>query len=121
MTESRDGRLLALFAEAREELDGRELTERVVLRTTRRRLLWLGSGTAFALAALLAAWAWLAIPLLEFALLISQVLTASLVDLGEGWLALLLLPVNSLAGLVALSGKGILMLRRRLATGLSWR
>ena len=58
--------------------------------TSRRLLL-----TATAAAALL-----LAAPLQEFALLLAQGLTTTLIDLGSGWLALIFAPINNIASLI---------------------
>lgn len=109
-----DPRLKSLFDEAKQDLDGEALTERVVATTRKRTHLLLAVAIAAALAVLAAAWLTLAMPLLDFAVLLSRLLTASIVDLGEGWLALLLLPLNSVAGLLALCTRGVLLLRKRL-------
>jgi len=114
MNDAYDEALQALFAAAREDLEGSDLTRRVVAATQRQRLLRLGTAALVVVALLTGAWAWLALPLLDFALLLSRTLTASLLDLGESWLALLLLPLNSLGGLLALGTKAVLMLRRRM-------
>ena len=117
MSSEHDPRLQALFARAEEPLEGRDLTTRVLSAARRRRLLALTGGAAAVLLALLASWLLLAIPLLEFAVLISSLLTTSLVDLGEGWLALILLPVNSFAGLLALLLRAAQLVRRRMVGG----
>jgi hypothetical protein len=112
MTEPVDQKLQALFAEAREELDGEALTARVMAGTRRKSLeLYLGIGGA-ALTIILATWLLLGVPLLAFALLVSQALSATLFDLGDGWLAMALMPVNNIASLIILSLKGLHSLRR---------
>jgi hypothetical protein len=105
--ENQDQLLQTAFAEARQDLDGEVLTDRVMAKT--RRLLYLLAAGVFALAAMLLAGTWLifGLPLLEFALLISQFLTMTLIDLGEGWLALVFMPINTVASLFVVTAKAI--------------
>lgn len=113
MTDSHDSGLQSLFRRAEESLDGEAITARVMAVTrTRRAWLWSG-GIAAALAGVLATWLTLGVPLLEFAVQVSNLLTTSLVDLGEGWLALILLPINSVAGVLAVTAKTAQFLRRK--------
>ena len=114
MAGDRDKLLQAAFAEARQNLDDEVFTARVMTRS--RNLLYLLAGGAISLAFVILAGIWLTIgiPLLEFAVLISQVFTTALVDLGEGWLALVFMPVNNIASLFVLSGKAILMVWKKL-------
>ncbi|MFC1695528.1 hypothetical protein ACFL1C_05320 [Pseudomonadota bacterium] len=114
MAGDRDKLLQAAFAEARQNLDDDVFTARVMTRS--RNLLYLLTGGAISLALVILAGVWLTIgiPLLEFAVLISQVFTTALVDLGEGWLALVFMPVNNIASLFVLSGKAILMAWKKL-------
>ena len=114
MAGDRDKLLQAAFAEARQNLDDEVFTARVMTRS--RNLLYLLTGGAISLALVILAGVWLTIgiPLLEFAVLISQVFTTALVDLGEGWLALVFMPVNNIASLFVLSGKAILMAWKKL-------
>ena len=58
---------------------------------------------------MLAAWHVFAGPLLDFAVLVSQFLTNPLVDLGEGWLALVFMPINNIASISVALGKLSLM------------
>jgi len=119
MTDTRDAALESLFRQADESLDGEAITASVMAATrTRQAWLW-GAGVAAALAGVLATWLTLGVPLLEFAVQVSNLLTTGLVDLGEGWLALILLPINSVAGLLALLAKTVLALRKRMR-GLSF-
>ncbi|MEJ2400112.1 MAG: hypothetical protein P8Y52_01855 [Xanthomonadales bacterium] len=109
MTESRDPLLQSVFEQARQELDGADLTASVMART-RRRLVTMAAAAAVAmLAIVLAAWSLIGTSLLEFAVLVSQFLTNPLIELGEGWLALIFLPVNNLASIFVLAGKLTLM------------
>jgi len=106
--EDQDPRLQALFAEARQELDGEEFTAGMMARTRlqRYRLPILLSG--FALVVTVCALIFTS-SLLEFVLLVTQVLTTTLVDLGEGWLAWAFSPINNIASLLILSGKAMHM------------
>ena len=105
--ENQDQLLQSVFAEARQDLDGEALTARVMAKT--RRLLYLLAAGVFTLAAVLLVGTWLifGLPLLEFALLISQFLTMTLVDLGEGWMALVFMPVNTVASVFVVTAKAI--------------
>ena len=107
ITENQDQLLQSVFAEARQDLDGEALTARVMAKT--RRLLYLIAAGGFSLAVVLLIGTWLifGLPLLEFALLISRFLTMTLVDLGEGWLALVFMPVNTIASLFVVTAKAI--------------
>ena len=109
MTEARDPLLQSMFEQARQDLDGADLTRRVMSRTRKRLLALAAAGGATALAIVLATWSLLAMPLLEFAVLVSQFLTDPLVDLGQGWLALAFLPVNNIASLAVAATKLALM------------
>ena len=105
MTDVRDPLLQSVFEQARQDLDGADLTASVMSRT-RRRLVAMAAGALLAtLVVMLAAWSMIGISLLEFAVLISQFLTNPLIELGEGWLALVFLPVNNLASILVAGGK----------------
>ena len=126
MTETRDPLLLSVFEKSRQDLDGAELTANVMGRKDYDSVLdkmRLGDGTLLPIPITLgvtapAAWTLIGTSLLEFAVLISQFLTNPLIELGEGWLALVFLPVNNLASILVLSGKLALMGWKRL-TGAS--
>lgn len=105
MTEARDPALQILFEQARQDLDGADLTARVMSRTRKRLLALAGVAGTAALAVVVAVWSFLAMPLLEFAVLTSEFLTNPLIELGQGWLALILLPVNNIASLAVLATK----------------
>ena len=109
MTNNQDQLLQSVFAEARQDLDGEVLTARIMTKT--RRMLYLLATGSITIALILLAGVWLmfGIPLLEFAVLISQFLTMGLVDLGEGWLALVFMPVNNIASLIVIAAKAIHM------------
>mgnify|MGYP000305448255 FL=1 len=109
MTELRDPLLQSLFDQARQDLDGADLTASVMSRTRRRLVTMAAGAIAISLIAALAAWSLIGISLLEFAVLVSQFLTNPLVELGEGWLALVFLPVNNLASILVAATKLSLM------------
>ena len=105
--ENQEQMLQSVFAEARQDLDGAAITARVMAKT--RRLLYLVAAGVLSFAVVLLAGTWLifGLPLLEFAVLISQFLTTALVDLGEGWLALVFMPINNIASLFIVTAKAI--------------
>ena len=107
ITDNQDQLLKSVFAEARQELDGEVLTSRVMAKT--RRVLYMLSAGVLSIAIVLVGGAWLifGMPLLEFAVLVSQFLTMTLIDLGEGWLALVFTPLNNIASLLVVGAKGI--------------
>jgi hypothetical protein len=98
MSEYRDPTLEKLFRESEREFKGEAITEQVMART-RNRL--------FALAAA-------GISLSLIAVLVSQFLTHPLLDLGEGWLALVFMPVNNFASISVLLVKGLLTTWKKL-------
>jgi hypothetical protein len=105
------------FDEAAYGFDEAAFTARVMARTrfSRYRVLVPWAGVAL----LLAAGAWyLAIPL-ELAQLVAQVLTTTLIDLGDSWLAWVFSPVNNIAALFVLGVKAIRVGHRRI-TGASY-
>lgn len=113
MADDRDPLLKTLFAEAPHDLDGKAFTARVMARTRGRKYRVIAGWFLVILA--LAALAWFfALPLQEIAQLIAQGLTISLFDLGEGWLAWFLLPVNNIASLLVLSIKAIRIVRKKI-------
>jgi len=105
MTNNQDQLLQTVFAEARQDLDGTAFTARIMSRT--RRLLYILAigGMAFAGIVLAGAWLMFGMPLLEFAVMISNVLTTTLIDLGEGWMALVFMPVNNIASLIIITAR----------------
>ncbi len=109
MTNNQDQLLQSVFAEARQDLDGEVLTARIMTKTRRMLYLLATGGISLALILLASVWLIFGIPLLEFAVLISQFLTMGLFDLGEGWLALVFMPVNNIASLIIIAAKAIHM------------
>ena len=117
MTEQLDPRLQTLFANSRDELEGETFVTGVVTKTRflRYRLPVLLAGITLALAvcALL-----LAPSLQDFALIVAWGMTTSLVDLGDGWLAWVLMPVNTVGSLLILGAKVIRVAQKKI-TGAS--
>jgi hypothetical protein len=109
MTEHRDPALAALFEQANRELEGEALTAQVMSRTRNRLAVMAGGAALLTVAALLVAWQVFAMPMLEFAVMVSQFLTNPLIDLGEGWLGLVFLPINNLASLFVLTARGVML------------
>ena len=107
MTGNRDQLLQSMFAEARRDLDGEALTARIMTKTNRLLYLLVAGGISLALMVLTGVWLMFGIPLLEFALLISQVLAMGLFALGEGWLAVVFMPVNNIASLLVITARGL--------------
>ena len=103
MTEDRDPYIQSLFAEAQQNLDGEAFTAAVMAQTTNFRYRVITGFVCVALAMAACAW-YFAIPL-EVAQLTAQILTTTLIDLGDTWLAWALSPINNIASLLALSVK----------------
>ena len=113
MTDDRDPVLSSLFASSVVDKDDKEFTKHVVAKT--RSLRYKIVVGLLAVALILVAIAWLlGLPFQEVAQLITQGLTTSLVDLGDGWLAWSLSPVNNVASVLILSLKAIRMLRKKI-------
>jgi len=105
ITEKQDQLLQSAFAEARQDFDGEALTSRVMARTRRVLYLLVTGVLLVALVLVLGVWLIFGLPLLEFALLVSHFLTMTLIDLGEGWLALVFTPLNNIASLIIVGAK----------------
>ena len=107
ITDYQDQLLQSAFAEARQDLEDETLTKRIMAKT--RRVLYMLAAGVLTIAVVLITTVWLVfgMPLLEFAVLISQFLTMTLINLGEGWLALVLMPVNNIASVLVISAKAI--------------
>jgi len=107
MTNNQDQLLQSVFAEARQDLRDEALTTRVMAKTRRVLYLLLAGALSLAIVVLAGFWLIFGLPLLELAVLTSQFLTMTLVDLGEGWLALVFMPVNNIASLIVITVKAI--------------
>ena len=101
MTQEQDPRLQALFAKAGEINKGEAFTDQVMQQVDRVRRKasagWLGIALLFAVFA----W-WISGPIVHATSLLLGILPASLVDINDQFVADLLAPVNSVAGVVAL-------------------
>ena len=113
---TRDPLLLDAFATAHEDLADDAMTKAVLARTRRTRWVRRGGLAAVVLTALLSSWLALGVTLKDFAFGIANGLMTPLVDLGEGWLAFFLLPVNTVGSLLVLVLKLLRMAWKR-ATG----
>lgn len=109
MTEYRDPKLESLFSEAQREFKGEELTAQVMALTRNRLFSMAAGGALLGLVAMLVGWYVFSGPLLDFAILVSHFITNPIIDLGEGWLALVFMPVNNLASITVALGKLSLM------------
>jgi hypothetical protein len=120
MNEIHDPRLDALFNQACEPLDNDAFTDRVMNRSRflKYRLHALAGGITLLLIVLAQI---LVPPLRDVSLMLAWGLTTNLIDLGDGWLAWLASPVNTIGGVVALCFKGMLMLRKWVRGGIDLR
>ena len=109
MTEHRDPALEALFEQANRELEGDALTARVMARTRNRLVMMVGGAALVTVVAALIAWQIFAMPMLEFAVMVTQFLGNPLFDLGDGWLGFIFLPINNLASLFVLTARGVML------------
>lgn len=111
MTDDRDPLLQSLFAETEQELDGETFTSQVMAQT--RFLRYRAVAGLCCLALVLVGCAWLlAIPQ-EFAQFVAQVLSKSLINLGDGWIAWLFLPINNIGSLLVIGVKLIRVFRKK--------
>jgi len=113
-TDRRDPYLQSLFAEAAQELQGEAFSARVMTKTRKLRYLVLTGVAAMVLVFISGAWLLFGVPLFEFAVLVSQALATPLFNLGEGWLALILLPVNTVASVLVIMLKALRMLHKKI-------
>jgi hypothetical protein len=113
--EDRDPLLQSLFTEADQELDGAHLTAQVMARTRNFRLLLVAGGASALVLLLATARLVFGVPLFDFAVLVSDVLATPLVNLGEGWLALVLLPVNTIASLLVIMFRALRVFQKKVA------
>ena len=113
MTDTRDPTLQGLFDDARREFDGENMTAKVMVQTRKRLVTMAATAATVGLLAMLIAWYVFSMPLLQFAVMVSQFFTNPLIGLGEGWVALFFMPVNNIASLSVLLAKGLLMAWKR--------
>lgn len=113
MNDDRDPTLLTLFADHEQNLTDSNFTDRVFaqIESQKRRAMigWSIAGLV------LLPCAWLLMSSMQgIVYLLAQGLTVTLIDLEQGWLALLLSPINSVAGLLAIGFKLFRMAYKRL-------
>ncbi len=112
MTEDRNPKLQALFAEAEQELPGEAFTAQVMVQTRaikkRAMLGWLCLGL------MLIPCLWLlAMPLQEAAQLLTQMAAVSLYPVDDGLLNQILLPINNIASITLLGLFGVWRIFKR--------
>lgn len=108
MSNERDPRLQALFVGADETLEDSEFTQQVIQRMHRHKVQWLFA-IAVAAIALLAIATQFLLPLQSIVLVLTQALNIELIDLGNSPASWILAPINNLATLLIILGKGMKM------------
>ena len=108
MTNDRDPILQSLFTAAQKDLDGEVFTDRVNKKTRSQRNRIIAALISVALVMTACIWIF-AIPVQEFPRVVTNFLAKTLIDLGDGWAAWVLSPVNNIAGLLVLSLKAMRM------------
>jgi len=106
MSNERDPRLQALFAEADEALDDSEFTRHIMDKMRRRKMQRRLSAVLAVLALLVVASQFLQ-SLQPVAVVVTQVLTIELIDLGNSPAGWILAPINNLATVLIILGKGL--------------
>jgi len=117
MTENRDPRLQALFADVKNGLEEELFVTDVMVKTRFIRYRLPAMLAAASLIVLIFALV-LAPSLQGFALVIAWGMTTPLIELGEGWLAWTLLPINTVGSLLILVAKLIRMGQKKLSANL---
>jgi len=102
MTDARDPGLQAMFDAARKDTANEAFVARVMADVEKGQRLTIFSWVIGGVLLAPVAW-WLATPLLGAVDLATQLLPDTLIEVEEQWLAQLLAPVNSVAGIVGLS------------------
>jgi hypothetical protein len=115
MTERRDPVLQTLFAVDQidqNDQDAQAFTARVMAKT--RKLIYQLAGVLAAVALLLLICVWVfAIPLQEVVQLVTQTVSVTLFDLGDGWASWVFSPVNNIASLIVISLKAIRIVHKK--------
>ena len=120
MNEIRDPRLDALFSQACEPLNNDAFTDRVMNRSRFLKYRTLAVVAATLLAILIIAQ--LFVPSLrDFALMVAWGLTTNIIDLGDGWVAFAVSPLNTVGSVLVFCFKGTLMFRKWLRRGIDLR
>ncbi len=116
-TEDRDPTIQGLFDAADIDLDDGVFTVQFSTRARRREIRFAAGWVTIGFA-LITIGSLLAAPLRALTQLLALGLTAGVVDLGEGGLALVLSPMNTIGSLLILSLMGLRMGRRRILRGI---
>jgi len=115
MTEHRDPVLQAMFAVDQTEQndqDAQAFTASVMAKT--RRLVYQLAGALCAVFAAMLLCVWIfAIPLQEVVQMVTQTMSATLFDLGDGWVSWVVAPVNNIASLIVISLKAIRIIHKK--------
>ena len=106
MSNERDPRLQVLFAEADEALDDSGFT-RQTMKEMRRRRMQRRLGTVLAVLALMVVASQFLQSLQPVAVVVTQVLTIELINLGNSPASWILAPINNLATVLIVVGKGL--------------
>ena len=99
-----DPLLQELFNEASQELEDDAFTDRVIAKTRRIKRKVIIAVTGITLGLLACAWLF-ALPLQEFGLLVVDGLMTPLFTVGEGWLAWVTAPINTVGSLLVIMAK----------------
>lgn len=113
MSDTRDPLLETLFAQARVEVKADDFDEKVMAKVERRRRNVL-IGRLALLALLIAFEFLLAAPLQNSVGVVTAALSVSLINIGNEWLAAMVAPLNSVAGLLGMLLLGLHAIYRRL-------
>ena len=115
MTEHRDPVLQTLFAVDQidqNEQDAQAFIDRVMAKT--RKLIYQLAGVLAVIALVLLMCVWVfAIPLQEVVQLVTQTVSVTLFDLGDGWASWVFAPVNNIASLIVISLKAIRIIHKK--------
>ena len=115
MTEHRDPVLQTLFAVDQVDQydqDAQVFTARVMAKT--RKLIYQLAGALAAVALLLLICVWVfAIPLQDIVQMVTQTVSVTLFNLGDGWVSWVFAPVNNIASLVVISLKVIRVVHKK--------
>ncbi|MCP4048960.1 MAG: hypothetical protein GY732_23550 [Gammaproteobacteria bacterium] len=115
MTEHRDPVLQTLFAADQvdqTDQDAQAFTARVMTKTRKLIYQLVGALAAVVLALLVCVWVF-AIPLQDVVQLVTQTVSATLFDLGDGWASWVFTPVNNIASLIVISLKAIRVVHKK--------
>lgn len=113
MSDERDPLLESLFTQVSDELDETDFGEKVMVKVDkRRRNVLIGR---FGFVAVLVIFEFLlSAPLQNSVGMATQALSTSLLDIGNEWLAVIVAPLNSVAGLIGMLLLGLHTIYRRM-------